>query len=43
VKGFMDSPADLLKPVKPLLWIAGAGIAAVILIQVMPLFRRKNQ
>lgn len=39
ITGFMDKPQDLLKPIQPLLWIAGIGVAAYLLSQLKPIIQ----
>lgn len=40
IKGWVDQPSDILKPIQPLLWIAGIGLAAYILFQLAPIIKR---
>lgn len=42
VKGWFDTPADILKPVKPLLWIAGLTAAAVFVSKIAPFLKKRG-
>ena len=42
ISGWLDKPEDILKPVKPLLWIAGLGVGAYFLAQLVPLLKKRG-
>lgn len=43
IRGWMDKPSDLFKPLTPLLWIAGIGVAAYFIAQVKTFIPKAKQ